>query len=176
MKAAVWHEGASALSIENIADPEPITGSAVIAVEAGFVTGALVQRMSERPSMIFPPFPFVPGMDTVGRVTAVADDVVGLAVGERVYCDHFYGSHGMATVADRGFLGSFGIDPGCSANMARWGNGNMAEKLMLPAECMTPVGAAGDVASPALLCRMGWYGTAYGGFLNAGLAPGETVI
>ncbi len=176
MKAAVWHEGAVQLRVEDVSDPEPLPGSVVIEVEAGFVTGALVQRMSEKPNMIFPPFPFVPGMDTVGRVLAVGDAVEGLAVGERVYCDHFHGTRRGPKPPDRCFLGSFGIDPGCRANMARWKNGNMAEQMMLPVECMTPLGAAADKASAAQLCRMGWYGTAYGGFLNAGLAPGDTVI
>jgi NADPH:quinone reductase-like Zn-dependent oxidoreductase len=31
--------------------------------------------------------PFVPGMDTVGRVIVVADDVAGLSPGDLVYCD-----------------------------------------------------------------------------------------
>jgi alcohol dehydrogenase len=48
--------------------------------------------------------------------------------------------------------------------------------MMLPAECMTPLGDAAQRATPAQLCRLGWFGTAYGALVKAGLKPGDTVI
>jgi hypothetical protein len=48
--------------------------------------------------------------------------------------------------------------------------------MMLPAECMTPLGDAARRATPAQLCRLGWFGTGYGAFVKAGLKPGDTVI
>ena len=174
MKAALFREGAATLSIEEIAAPRLRPGAAIVAVEAAFVTGLLARRLADPGgSAILPERPFVPGMDTVGRVLEVADDVVGLAPGDLVYGDHWHGSRASD---DHGFIGSFGMGAASARLLRHWRHGNLAERLMLPAACFTPLGAAGGRASPPVLARLGWLGTAYGGLLRAGLAAGETVI
>ncbi len=174
MKAAVFHEGAATLSIEEVAAPQLRPGAAIVAVEAAFVTGLLARRLAApNGGAILPERPFVPGMDTVGRVLEVADDVAGLAPGDPVYGNHWHGSRARD---DHGFIGSFGMGAASARLLRRWRHGNLAERLMLPAACFTPLGAAAGRASPAVLARLGWLGTAYGGLLRAGLAPGETVI
>ena len=75
MKAAVWHEGRPELLLEDIPEPEMLPESAIIKVEAAFVAGGLLGRLQNPPQMMRPPWPFVPGLDTVGRVIAVADGV-----------------------------------------------------------------------------------------------------
>lgn len=174
MKAAVFHEGAATLSIEEVAAPQLRPGAAIVAVEAAFVTGLLARRLAAPDDgAILPERPFVPGMDTIGRVLEVADDVAGLAPGDLVYGNHWHGSRASD---DHGFIGSFGMGAASARLLRHWRHGNLAERLMLPAACFTPLGAAAGRASPAVLARLGWLGTAYGGLLRAGLAPGETVI
>lgn len=174
MKAAVFHEGGGTLSIEEVDGPQLRPGAAIVAVEAAFVTGLLAQRLAD-PSAgaILPQMPFVPGMDTVGRVLEVADDVAGLAPGDLVYGDHWHGSRDSD---DHCFIGSFGMGAASARQLRRWRNGNLAERLMLPAQCFTPLGLAVERAPPPVLVRLGWLGTAYGGLLRAGLAAGETAI
>jgi alcohol dehydrogenase len=176
MKAALFHGDRPFLSVEDIDEPELIPGSAVIEVLACFVAGSVSKMIDAPEGRMLPPLPFVPGMDTVGRVSAVADDVDGLAAGDLVYCDHWYQSHAPAAVPDHCFLGYYGMGPGSQKHLQRWRNGGFAEKMMLPAECMTPLGDAARRATPAQLCRLGWFGTAYGAFKKAGLQPGDTVI
>lgn len=176
MKAAVWHEGRLELLIEDIPEPEMLPESTIVEVEADFVTGGLLARLENPPQMMLPPWPFVPGLDTVGRVIAVADGVTNVAPGDRVYCDHFYGRRVAGGKDDRCLLASFGLGPDSRRHLARWRNGNFAERMVLPAECMIPLGGATERASVFQLARLGWFGTAWGGFLNAGLQAGETVI
>jgi D-arabinose 1-dehydrogenase-like Zn-dependent alcohol dehydrogenase len=143
MKAALFHEGRPWLSVEYIADPVPLPGSAVVEVLACFISRSIAETI-DAPMGMLPPFPFVPGMDTVGRVIAVADDVVGLSPGDLVYCDHWYQSHTASGVPDHCFLGRYGMGPGARRHLERWQNGGFAEQMMLPAQ----------------LCRLGWFGTA----------------
>ena len=176
MKAARFHGNSPRLTVEQVSDPVLEPGCAIVEVEAAFVTATLAGYLANPGGRMLPPLPFVPGMDTVGRVVAVADDVSGLAPGELVYCDHWYATHNVSARPDHCFLGYFGMAPGADRHLRHWPNGAYAEKMILPAECMTPLGAAAERATPAQLCRLGWFGTAYGALVKARLKPADTVI
>jgi alcohol dehydrogenase len=176
MRAAVWHEGVPELVLEEMPDPEMIPESVIIKVEAAFVPGGLAKKIRDPGEAALPPRPFVPGIDTVGRVIAVADGVSHVAPGDLVYCDHFYGSRTQGGVDDRCILTSFPLGPDSPRHLETWRHGNLAEKMITPAECMIPLGAVEGKASAAQFARLGWYGTAYGGFINTALQPGETAI
>ena len=176
MKAARFHGDRPELRLEDVPDPVLQPGCAIVDVDAAFITRSLAHTLADPSRLMLPPRPFVPGMDTIGRVVAVAEDVGGLRVGEPVYCDHWYASHNVSAIPDHCFLGYFGMGPGAIRHLQRWRDGGYAERMVLPAECLTPLGAAADRASPAMLCRLGWFGTAYGAFVKAGLKPGDTVI
>ena len=176
MKAARFHGDRPALTVEAMPDPVPLPGSAVVEVLAAFVTASLAGYIDKPGGRMLPPMPFVPGMDTIGRVVAVADDVSGLVPGDLVYCDHWYASHNIPAAPDHCFLGYFGMGPGSRVHLERWRDGAYAEQMMLPAECMTPLGAAAERASPAQLCRLGWFGTAYGALVKARLRPARSRV
>ena len=99
----------------------------------------------------------------------------GLEVGQRVFCDHFYNTVHIGGRAESCYVGAFGKGESSQRIMARWRDGSFAEKLMLPAECFTPLAGA-DTIEPALLVRLGWLGTCYGAFLRSDFRPGSTVV
>lgn len=174
MKAARLHDGAAALVVEQVDDPVATPGTVVIDVESCFLSPFVAQMVAGEGGYVMPPRPFTPGMDVIGVISTVADDVDGLPVGTRVYVDPLYYSPGRAGDADYGFIGSFGVGPEASRMLAKWRDGGYAEKMRLPAECAVPI--PDDVTiKPEILCRLGWIGTAYGGFLHAGLEPGQDV-
>ena len=75
--------GPNDLRLEDIPDPVPDAGQALIAVEAcglGFVDGLLVQGKYQ----VKDPLPFTPGGEMAGRVLAVGEGVSGDLVGKRV--------------------------------------------------------------------------------------------
>ena len=74
------------LTIEEQPDLVPGPGQVVVDVEAAganFVDALLVQGLYQ----IKPPLPFTPGMEVAGVVSVVAEDVEGVAVGDRVLGD-----------------------------------------------------------------------------------------
>jgi NADPH:quinone reductase-like Zn-dependent oxidoreductase len=123
MKAALFHSGRPSLSVEDIADPVLLPGSAVVEVLACFISRSIAETIDAPAGRMLPPFPFVPGMDTVGRVIAVADDVAGLSPGDLVYCDHWYRAtprHPFPTIA---FSGGTAWGPVRSATSSAGGTG-----------------------------------------------------
>ncbi|MCS7479309.1 medium chain dehydrogenase/reductase family protein [Umezawaea endophytica] len=71
------------LQVRTTTVPAPAPGQAAIRVEASGVSFA-EQQMRRGKYYDQPPFPFVPGYDLVGTVTAVGDDVTASLVGTRV--------------------------------------------------------------------------------------------
>ena len=94
MRAVVCQEFAPIdhLVIEERPDPTPSPGKVVVAVRAAgvnFVDGLFVQGKYQ----IKPPLPFTPGGEVAGDVVAVADDVAGVNVGDRVLAMPWLGGY-----------------------------------------------------------------------------------
>jgi len=174
MKAARLHQGATSLVVEEIDPPVLHPGCVIVDIESCFISPFAADRITGGGHYMLPPRPFTPGMDAVGRIAAVADDVQGLAVGTRVYCDPLYQSAGVAGDDDFSFIGSFAMGPQGERLLAQWPDGGFAEQMLLPAECAVPIPA--EIAlKPEVLCRLGWLGTAYGGYLHGRLEAGQHV-
>lgn len=175
MKAARFYRPGEALRVEDISEPELRPGSAIVRVLSTFIPpyfGEMVDGTAQYP---LPPMPFTPGMDTIGVIEKVADDVSGLEPGQRVFCDHFYNTTNVGGAAESCYVGAFGKGERSARIMARWRDGSFAEKMILPAECFTPLGDASAI-DPALLVRIGWFGTCYGAIRRSTFAPGDTVV
>jgi len=174
MKAARIHRLGTPPVVEDIPEPKLRPGSAIVAVRAALVAPSVADMYAEDAGFVMPPCPFTPGMDAVGVIERVADDVSGLEPGQTVYCDPYLESLTNGAATDYSFIGGFGMASASAALLRHWGDGAFAEKLLLPAECFTALGAA-EAAGLGVLCRLGWIGTAFGGLLRTGLRAGESV-
>jgi D-arabinose 1-dehydrogenase-like Zn-dependent alcohol dehydrogenase len=174
MKAARLHEGETAVRIEEVDTPEVQPGTVLVGVQTVFLSPFAAGLVDGSDEYLTPPRPFTPGMDAVGTVQLLGSDVTGLEAGQRVYCDCYYQSPTRGGGEDFGFIGNFGIGERSPEMLRRWHDGALAEQMLLPAECVIPIPEAVTV-SDAILCRLGWLGTAYGAFTKVGLAPGEAV-
>lgn len=175
MRAARLHEGRSDLSVEDLPDPPLRPGCAVVRVESVFMSPYMASLIGGTSGFKLPPRPFTPGMDAIGTVERVAGDVEGLAPGDRVYCDSYIEAPKADGGGDYAFVGCFAISGNSELLLARWPDGALATHMLLPADCLTPVGPALARASADTLCRLGWFGTAHGAFEKAGFRPGQSV-
>lgn len=174
MKAARLREKSDRLAIEDVPDPLLRPGSVVVRVESVFVPPFIAELIRDSSGFDTPPRPFTPGMDAIGVVEEVAPEVSGVKPGDRVYCDSFYESPNPSAEEDFCFIGCFGMGQAAASLLKRWPDGAFAEKFVLPEECVTPLPRP-DLASPAILCRLGWLGTAYGALLKAGFRSGQSL-
>lgn len=174
MKAARLHAGATSLIVEEVAEPALRPGSAIVRIEAVLATHFAREVIDGSGGYLTPPRPFIPGMDAIATVKAVADDVRGVRVGDRVYCDPHYAPEPLGDPPERVFIGNFARGPQSEALMAAWRDGAYAEFACFPAECLVRIAPDPGVAA-AVLCRLGWLGTAYNALVNSGMRPGATV-
>lgn len=173
MKAALLTQVNEPLEIRDVPDPEVRPGAVVVRLLAAFVPGAMKEIACGDAAWALPEFPFIPGTDAVGVVEAVGENVHCLKTGQTVYCDNYVTLTGNSRVG--AYVGLFGTMPGARAVLEEWPDGCFAEKFVLPAECITPVGSADRVA-PELLARLGYIGTSYHAIRRGCFEPGQVVV
>jgi NADPH:quinone reductase len=103
MRAVVCHTlgPVEDLVVEERPTPDLYPGCVRIAVDAcgvNYVDGLFVQGRYQ----IKPPVPFVPGMEVVGRIVEIADDVTERAVGDRVFANVGLGGYADEAVVPAG--------------------------------------------------------------------------
>src|SRR5205823_9569432 len=88
---------ADVLRLEDVPDPEPGPGEAVVRIEAAGVNFIEVyQRTGTYPQ----PLPFTPGSEGAGTVVAVGRDVTAVREGDRVASESLRGSYAALAVED----------------------------------------------------------------------------
>ena len=115
------------------------------------------------------------GQDAIGTVRAVGSGVATVAVGERVFCDSYVEEPAADGRGERAFMGCFAISAGGGRVLSCWPDGSFAQKMLVPVDCVTAVGAALPTASADTLSRIGWLGTAYSAFTKTGFRAGQSV-
>jgi NADPH2:quinone reductase len=92
VKAIQIHEtgGPEVLRLEEVPDPQPGPGEAVVRLEA---IGLNFIEVYQRTGLYRSPLPFTPGGEGAGRVVAVGQDVSGVKPGDRVASTSLRGSY-----------------------------------------------------------------------------------
>ena len=98
MKAVVVRRtgDASVLRLEDVDDPTPGAGEAVVRIEA---SGVNFIDVYQRRGLYARPLPFTPGMEGAGEVVAVGEGVRDLAPGDKVVSESFRGTYAELSVA-----------------------------------------------------------------------------
>lgn len=174
MRAARVRRFDRPIAVETVPDPVLRPGCAIIRVEAAYVPSPMKEFTEGRVPFALPPLPYTPGADAIGTVERVADDVHGIAPGQRVYCDDWVTLRGGAPRIGA-YVGLAAPMPGAQPVLAEWPDGCFAEKILLPAECLTALGAAERVP-PEILVRLGYIGTGYGALRRGEFRAGQVVV
>ena len=119
--------------------------------------------------------PAVPGAGGVGRVRAVGPDSTRLNVGDWVYCDCTVRSRDNPFAPDIALQGLSARGEGGLRLQDYFHDGSLAQQIRIPTENAIRLGAI-EPGNVAKWCALGTALVPYGGFLAAGLQPGETVL
>ncbi len=123
--------------------------------------------------------PLVFGVGGVGRVLAVADDVLGLAPGDVVahvglLCSGDVADPQEILVGWTGIGGRGEVTPTVVAMRERWRDGTFAERVVAPKEVLVRLPGAEEVA-PERLALLGWFAIAAEALERTGIAAGDAV-
>lgn len=176
MKAARLYELGTSLKVEQVPEPFLRSGGAIIKVLSSHLISYTGKVISGELGYTMPtPYPFTPGECAIGVVEAFADDVFGLKKGQKVFCEPFISSKTIGGPPDSILIAWTGLAPASNQMQSLWKDGTFAEKVLWPAECLTPLGEA-ESFDPALLACLNYLTVAYGGLLRGELRPSQTLI
>ncbi len=171
MKAVVFDEfgGADVLQVREMPDPEPGPGEVALDILASALNHLDVD-VREGTSRFPVELPFVPGVEVVGRITALGEGVTGWEVGERVM------PYLMATCGEciycRTGRESLCLEAGFISFST---SGGYAERLACAVKHLmrVPDGLSDEAAAATQIA----FGTAWHMLFTRGrLGPGETVL
>ncbi|MBW4625748.1 MAG: zinc-binding alcohol dehydrogenase family protein [Brasilonema octagenarum HA4186-MV1] len=175
MKAARLYELGKPLKVEEVPEPVLRSGGAIVRVLRAPILSFAGQVFSGELGYMLPPLPFTPGPSAIGVVEAVADDVFGLQVGQKVFCDPLISSQTQGGQPDSILIGWTGLAAASPQMQSLWKDGTSAEKILWPGECLTPLEDTETIDLNQLAC-LGYLTIPYGGFLRGELRPGQTLI
>ena len=176
MKAARLYQPGKPLQIEQIPDPILKESGAIVRVLSSHVPPFTARVLSGELGYALPPLPFTPCESVIGLVEAVGDDVVGIKVGQIVFCDpHIYSPRHFGAEPDGILIGWTGLATASHRMQSLWKDGGFAQKALWPAECLTPLPDA-ESMKPEQLALLNYLTVSYGGLLRGDLHAGQTLI
>jgi len=177
MNAMAWRLSApgGSLSLEQVSVPEPRPGTALVRMEAAPLLSYLGTYAEGKLPYWYPQGPFTPGTNGVGVVEAVGPDVYHLAPGQRVLLSPHLVANEITDEPAQVLIGLTGISPDSGPMLAAWGNGTLAEKVMMPASALAPLDGL-DAMPSERLAALGKFTVPLGGLLRGRLAQGETMV
>lgn len=174
MKAAVLKSFTSPLAIETVPDPVLGTGEVIVDVAASSVLAYANEVLTGVRNYLLE-LPIVFGSGCIGRIRTTGPDATRLRPGDWVFCDPTVRSRDNAISPDIALQGLTGGSEGGLKLQKYFHDGSWAEQIRLPTENAVPIGDI-DPKDAGRWCAIGKFLVPHGGFLAAGLQPGETVL
>jgi alcohol dehydrogenase len=171
MKAARLHQPGNQLVIEDIAKPGLRPGGVLVKVLEANVPSFTGNVMAGKMPFVLP-VPYTPGPSCLGIVEDVADDVIGIEKGQKVFCAANYTYQINGGLTAKILVGWFGITPNSAEVMNAWKNGAFAEKAIYPVSCVTPLSDEPLKNTSALAPLT----ISYGGLLRGRFRPGQSLL
>ncbi|MCP2636059.1 alcohol dehydrogenase catalytic domain-containing protein [Microbacterium sp. HD4P20] len=185
MRAARLHEVGQPMVIEEIERPRAAGTDVIVEVKAcGMVpnlANVLANWETWYPHEPLPPRPAIFGLDPVGVIAEVGEQVVALAPGDRVYVNptrscgacHACASGVPQSCDHWTFAGYFGFNRNSLAIYEKYPQGGFCEFMKAPQNAIVPLPDNLDFRQAT---RLGYLGTAYAGLKKLGPMTGKTLI
>lgn len=185
MRAARLHEVGQPMVIEDVDRPRATGTDVVVEVKAcGMVpnlANVLANWETWYPHEPLPPRPAIFGLDPVGVVSEVGEQVVALSPGDRVYVNptrscgacHACASGVPQSCAHWTFAGYFGFNSNSLAMYEKYPYGGFCEFMKAPQSAIVPLSDNLDFRQAT---RLGYLGTSYSGLKKLGPLTGKTLI
>jgi len=175
MKAWMLDEPGTPLALRNEAPPAPRRNAVTVRMEAVPLLSYTRAHVEGKLPYAYPPGPFSPGTNGVGRVEAVGEGVISFHVGQRVAVSPYWIAN--ETVREPAqvliALTSLGADSG--PMLAEFPHGSLREVAQFPASTLIPLDGLDDLPAERLAI-LGKFAVPFGGLRRGRLAAGETVI
>jgi alcohol dehydrogenase len=175
MKAWMLDEPGQPLALRDVAQPEPRRGAVLVRMDAVPLLSYTRAYVEGTLPYAYPPAPFSPGTNGVGRVAAVGAGVVAFRVGQRVAVNPYWVVDETVREPAQALIGLTAISADSAALMADFPHGTLRELAEFPASTLIALDGLDDVPS-GRLAVLGKFAVPFGGLRRGRLAAGETVV
>lgn len=175
MKAWMLDEPGKPLVLRDEPEPQPRPGAVLIRMEAVPLLSYTRQYIEGRLPYAFPPGPFSPGTNGVGRVVAAGEGVLALRAGQRVAVHPYWVADEAVREPEQALIGLTGISAGSAPMLAAYPHGTLRELAEFPASCLISLDGL-DALPSTRLAALGKFSVPFGGLRRGRIAAGETVI
>jgi alcohol dehydrogenase len=175
MKAWMLDEPGQPLALRELAQPEPRRGAVLVRMEAVPLLSYTRSYVDGTLPYAYPPGPFSPGTNGVGRVAAVGPGVVALRTGQRVAVNPYWVADETVREPAQALIGLTAISADSAALMADFPHGTLRELAEFPASTLIALDGLDDLPSRRLAV-LGKFVVPFGGLRRGRLAAGETVV
>lgn len=175
MKAWMLDEPGKPLALRNEPTPRPRRGSVLLRMEAVPLLSYTRAYIEGKLPYAFPPGPFSPGTNGVGRIEAVGESVFGLRPGQRVVVHPHWVANEAVAEPEQILIGLTGISAGSAPMLADFPHGTLREFAEFPASTVLALDRL-DAMPSARLAALGKFSVPFGGLRRGRLVAGETVV
>lgn len=174
MKAWMLDQPGQPLALREEPAPHPRRGAVLLRMEAAPLLSYTRAYLDGKLPYAFPPGPFSPGTNGVGRIEAVGDGVYGFRAGQRVAVNPYWRADETVGEPEQVLIGLTGISAGSQPVLADFPHGTWRELAEFPAS--TIIALDGLEAQPSSrLAALGKFVVPFGGLRRGRLAAGEVV-
>lgn len=177
MNALAWRLSTpgGTLSLQQVVVADPRPGTVLVRMEAVPLLSYLGAYAGGKLPYWYPQGPFTPGTNGVGIVEAVGADVFHAVPGQRVALSPHLVAREIAEEPAQVLIGLTGISPDAGPMLAAWGDGTLAERVVMPASVVAPLDGLDGIPAERL-ATVGKFVVPLGGLLRGRLAPGEALV
>jgi alcohol dehydrogenase len=174
MKAWMLDQPGTALTLRDEPTPEPRRGAVLLRMEAVPLLSYTRAYLEGKLPYAFPPGPFSPGTNGVGRIEAVGEGVHGFRPGQRVAINPYWRADETVPEPEQALIGLTGISAGSQALLQEFPHGTWRELAEFPAATLVALDGL-EALTSARLAALGKFSVPFGGLRRGRLAPGEVV-
>jgi len=175
MKAWMLDQPGQPLALRDAPQPVARRGALLVGVEAVPLLSYTRQYVEGKLAYGYPPGPFSPGTNGIGRVLAVGEGVYGYREGQRVALSPYWVADEALREPAQALLGLTAISPDSAPMLADYPHGTLREVVEFPASTVFPLDGLDHIPS-AQLAALGKLVVPFGGLRRGRLAAGEIVV
>ncbi|WP_266156336.1 zinc-binding dehydrogenase [Dyella silvatica] len=175
MKAWILDLPGQPLALREVAEATAGAGSVLVRREAVPLLSYTRAYVEGRLPYAYPPGPFSPGTNGIGRVIAIGEGVHHFRPGQRVAVNPYWVADEAVAEPAQALLGLTGISADSGQVMTEFPHGTLREIVHLPASTLIPLDGL-EQQPAARLATLAKFVIPFGGLRRGRLAAGETVL
>src|ERR1700761_9542513 len=169
MKAWMLDEPGQPLALREVTQPQPRRGAVLVRMESVPLLSYTRSYLEGKLPYAYPPGPFSPGTNGVGRVETVGEGVVSLRAGQRVAVNPYWVADEAVREPAQALIGLTAISADSGALMADFPHGTLREFAEFPASTVIALDGLDEIDA-ARLAVLGKFAVPFGGLRRGRLS------